>query len=535
MTPVCIIVERKRCKVDHQYYDGKGRSVIFTERFLCAHSGKKRIQNQSAPGDRTRPRQEKSKNVDCPAKLEVKRYEEDPENVTLRFYGQHDFHDLRKVNYLPLENWVKILIKDRLEEGVDVPTIVDLVNDKQEKKKEESARLEHSPRLYRDVTYEDVYNQYYKIMVRQTRMAENDFSSFGLWLVELESKSYHTFLFGQSNPDTQVYNFGFGFIAPWQLELLKRARSFCLDATHHVTIYPNTVMYTIVLCHKVTGRGVPVAYLVTNDQSEEPVRKWLMDLKDLGVSPTQITVDCSKAEANAISSTWNRYVAIRLCAWHVVRAWQKNIKEKVVVGDGEDKRPVINAIFADIRDMMYEEDRVEFFNRLEKFRTDWENQDVFMAYFEQHKVHKRIIRRIKAEANQEGRMGPLALARRERQMKAEAYSLEQLDMMIELKEDGHQIQSFTDANIYYLVSSDNTFITSYTCADFSITQHACKHMYAIEIAEPELSVRLPHHSSITNVLDDDVDDSNLTQETTAITNAVTTDTPVLQETHSERI
>ncbi|KAG2210802.1 hypothetical protein INT45_011374 [Circinella minor] len=370
MTPVCIIVERKRRKVDHQYYDGKGRRVIFTERFLCAYSGKKRIQNQSAPGDRTRPRQEKSKKVDCPAKLEVKIYEEDPENVTLRFYGQHDFHDLRKVNYLPLENWVKILIKDRLEEGVDVPTIVDLVNDKQEKKKEESARLEHSPRLYCDVTYEDIYNQYYKIMVCQTRMAENDFSSVGLWLVELESKSYHTFLFGQSNPDTQVYNFGFGFITPWQLELLKRARSFCLDATHHVTIYPNTGMYTIVLCHEVTGRGVPVAYLVTNDQSEEPVRKWLMDLKDLGVSPTQITVDCSKAEANAISRTWNRSVAIRLYAWHVVRAWQKNIKEKVIVGDGEDKRAVINAIFADIRDMMYEEDRVEFFNRLEKFHTD---------------------------------------------------------------------------------------------------------------------------------------------------------------------
>ncbi|KAG2216456.1 hypothetical protein INT45_014175 [Circinella minor] len=446
------VLERKRRKVDHQYYDGKGRRVIFTERFLCAHSGKKRIQNQSAPGDRTRPRQEKSKKVDCPAKLEVKRYEEDPENVTLRFYGQHDFHDLRKVNYLPLENWVKILIKDRVEEGVDVPTIVDLVNDKQEKKKEESARLEHSPKLYRDVTYEDVYNQYYKIIVRQTRMAENDFSS----------------------------NLGFGFIAPWQLELLKKARSFCLDAIHHVTIYPNTVMYTIVLCHEVTGRGVPVAYLVTNDQSEEPVRKWLMNLKDLGISPTQITVDCSKAEANAISRTWNRSVAIRLCAWHVVRAWQKNIKEKVVVGDGEDKRAVINAIFADIRDMMYEEDRVEFFNCLEKFRTDWENQDVFMAYFEQH-----------------------------------------LNVVV--------------SNIQYTGCSDNTFITSCICADFAITQRAYKHMYAIEIAEPELSVRLPHHSSITNVLDDNVDDSNLMQETTAITNAVTTDTPVLQETHSERI
>ncbi|KAI7846622.1 hypothetical protein BDC45DRAFT_583445 [Circinella umbellata] len=142
------------------------------------------------------------------------------------------------------------------------------------------------------------------------------------------------------------------------------------------------------------------------------------------------------------------------------------------------------------------------------------------------KVHKRIVRRIKAETNRIGRMGPLALARRERQMKAEAYTLEQLDMMIELKEDGHQIQSFTDINIYYMVTSDDTFITSCTCADFAITQYACKYMYAIELSEPELSVRLPHHSSIANVLEDDVN-SNLTEETAVIINANTSFTPVV--------
>ncbi|KAG2199772.1 hypothetical protein INT45_003619, partial [Circinella minor] len=79
-------LERKRRKVDHQYYDGEGRKVIFNETFLCAHGGKKRIHSQRVPGDKTRPRQEKSKKVDCPAKLEAKRYEEDPDNVTLRFY-----------------------------------------------------------------------------------------------------------------------------------------------------------------------------------------------------------------------------------------------------------------------------------------------------------------------------------------------------------------------------------------------------------------------------------------------------------------
>lgn len=84
------------------------------------------------------------------------------------------------------------------------------------------------------------------------------------------------------------------------------------------------------------------------------------------------------------------------------------------------------------------------------------------------------------------------------------------------------------------MTSDDTFITSCTCADFDITQRACKHMYAIEISEPELSVRLPHHSSIANVLEDDVN-SNLTEETAVIINNNTSVTPVVQQTHSERI
>ena len=135
-------------------------------------------------------------------------------------------------------------------------------------------------------------------------------------------------------------------------------------------------MYTIILCHEVTGRGVPVLYLVINDQSKEPVREWLIHIKELGVSPRRITIDYSKAKANAINRTWNGSMAIHLCAW------QKNIKEKIVVGNSENKSKVINAIFTDIPDMIYKEDRNEFFVHLERFHIDWVDQDAFMQYFE---------------------------------------------------------------------------------------------------------------------------------------------------------
>ena len=173
-------------------------------------------------------------------------------------------------------------------------------------------------------------------------------------------------------------------------QLLKRARSFCLNAMHHVTIYPNTVIYIIILCHEVTSQGVPIAYLVRNYQSKEPVREWLIDMKELGVSPHQITVNYSKAKANAINRTWNRSVAIHLCAQHIVHAQQKNITEKIVVGDGKDKREVINAIFIDIHNMIYKEDRNEFFVYLERFHIDQVDQDTFMQYFEQQWIRNNL-------------------------------------------------------------------------------------------------------------------------------------------------
>ena len=126
--------------------------------------------------------------------------------------------------------------------------------------------------------------------------------------------------------------------------------------------------------------------------------------------------------------------------------------------------------------------------------------------------------------------------------------------MIELREEGHQIQSFTDANVYYIVkqllftytlfiqliqlqflifviqvTSDDTFIISYTYADFTITQQVCKHIFAIKIIEPELSIPLLHHTSIMHVLEDDAGNSNIMQTITTTTTTTTTETTVFQQ------
>ena len=53
-------------------------------------------------------------------------------------------------------------------------------------------------------------------------------------------------------------------------------------------------------------------------------------------------------------------------------------------------------------------------------------------------------------------------------------------------------------------------------------------MFAIEIVELELSIRLPHYASITEILEDDANNSSLTQAITANTENGTSDITVVR-------
>ena len=110
-----------------------------------------------------------------------------------------------------------------------------------------------------------------------------------------------------NHDDYMVWKFGdaastfaYGFMSPWQRSLLVSARAFCLDATHDITAYINTIMYTIVVHHEDTDRGVPVAYLITNSQSAALLTDWISGLKDVGVNFLKITINCSHTEASVI-------------------------------------------------------------------------------------------------------------------------------------------------------------------------------------------------------------------------------------------
>lgn len=107
-------------------------------------------------------------------------------------------------------------------------------------------------------------------------------------------------------------------------------------------------MYSIVIRHPTLDRGVPIAYLATNDQSAEPLKQWFCVLKGLGVNPKKIMIDCDLSEANAIVAIWGESTSIQYCSWHVARAWIGQICKKLVVAEDENKEQVARSLYLKI-------------------------------------------------------------------------------------------------------------------------------------------------------------------------------------------
>lgn len=83
-------------------------------------------------------------------------------------------------------------------------------------------------RIFRDdiITYEDVYNVYYQMMVKEIRKDNDPDISAQLWMEQLATEGYF------SCWQRGIY---YGFSSPWQLQKLKdNGKVFCFDGTHQV-------------------------------------------------------------------------------------------------------------------------------------------------------------------------------------------------------------------------------------------------------------------------------------------------------------
>ena len=154
-------------------------------------------------------------------------------------------------------------------------------------------------------------------------------------------------------------------------------------------------MYTIVTKDSYTGTGYPNAYMFTNNHSAGPIKEWLSFLCDqYGLLVEHITIDCCIAEVNAINAVFSM-ASIHYCAFHVIRSWNYNLKEKVhnpLYEEDQLQQHHSNMLSA-LKDIMRDTDIDLTYRAIEQFKTDFYGDERFLDYFQEFWEPDHIIQR----------------------------------------------------------------------------------------------------------------------------------------------
>ncbi|KAG2215505.1 hypothetical protein INT46_006765 [Mucor plumbeus] len=467
--------------------------VIFGETRQCHRSGAYESKRSVRIG------QKDSKRCGCVAQLSIARYHENvaghlgSDVVEFKLLKDHTNHvpgDSKELGMLPINRTALDTIKYHLTLGnkcrsIRIATLKTLDTLKEENKGS------------RRPSYDDVYNLMKKMKDYLYRFRENDIESFLFWLNnKLALQGYKIFA---GNPllysqDTTL--FAYGFQSQIQSRKMEQHQSFCLDATHGISSRSMEVLYTLLVKDLLTGKGYPVAYMVTNDQSVGPVNQWLVYLRDnCNFAPTAITIDCSLAEVNAIKAAFRNQVVIHYCAFHVWRAWKDNLGAKLSLPTSisnteatEYKQDLLN----DLHLILVETRKNALFRKIEGFKLKIENHTELLDYFTRYWFNNEEVVKRKPQGSftnaDDNNNGPW------------------------------KIQSF-DPNkprTTYQVRVINNVICTCLCPDFKKTQIACKHMCLLKRytsmplkIEVDISNGLQLEQYTSRVSEDENDDINI--------------------------
>ena len=381
--------------------------VLWSQRYYCHRQARRGTKGRSSDGEpadndededddydndgvQRRPVQKKSKHLDCKAHLIVKCFKDTPDAVDIAYIGEHTGHipGIEDVQFLHKSDELNEQILQELRKGYNVRDVRRYL----QRVYRDSPR--HSRNAY--ISTVDVYNIYCKYRQEKCTRNADDFESVDLFLGELEASGYHIWIDtdGEDTDDETPSNrllslngFTFSFIAPWQKQLFPYAQYISLDATHDVCFYNQGVLYTMVIRDPVAGRGVPIAYLLTDDQSSTALSGWFRSLASIGLNPQCITIDRSLPEDNAIVEVWPS-CTIQHCIWHVMRAWMTNVQSKITSSVGRTAAQARAHIRLRLRELMYEENQEQFHLLLDGFLAEIaETQTVFSSYFRQYYVN----------------------------------------------------------------------------------------------------------------------------------------------------
>ncbi|KAI9247952.1 hypothetical protein BDA99DRAFT_564922 [Phascolomyces articulosus] len=136
--------------------------------------------------------------------------------------------------------------------------------------------------------------------------------------------------------------------------------------------------------------------MFTNDHSAGPIQQWLIFLCDnCSFVIQQMTIDCSILEVNAIQSVYLNAM-IYYCAFHVLQAWNCNLKSKVRLDASyiaEEQQQLHNNMMQTLKVIMCENSINLMYAAIEEFKDIFYDQYEFLDYFQEYWEPEHIIRR----------------------------------------------------------------------------------------------------------------------------------------------
>jgi len=248
--------------------------------------------------------------VGCLAGLSVKKLK-GKDSITVVWHWKHKGHDpldISSIQESRLLASVKEWIKDRVAEGRDWISIHDLLRVDPDTLDQLGTNSTKIPAALA-VSRMDIYNVLRRSLIKNSQLRSGCIASLEAWAKQIILEG------GWANVATEVFDYKtngnsgwyMSFATRWQRDALARygQRIVCMDSTHNtctgIKVSESVYLYTVLARNQVTGRGVPLAFMLTNAENQIPITNFLKELQREGsFNPEFIMIDCSETEAAAV-------------------------------------------------------------------------------------------------------------------------------------------------------------------------------------------------------------------------------------------
>ena len=296
------------------------------------------------------------------------------QKVTVEYCSTHNSHDLQCC-HLPIPQSVNHLIVAKLQDSVPVDDILDYIRDKYQHKERSREHL---------IKKRDIINIKRKLNVNCVHKHPNDLLSVCTWVEELKTLSYNPILAFKpqgDSPSTRTLapdTFLLALQTQYQCNAFCKYgnKIVCMDSTHGTNIYDFLLISVLVVDDH--GEGVPIAWAISNHETEEVLLEFLYAIKErVGeLHPKVFMSDDAVQYYTAWSKVFGECTK-HLCMWHVDRSWRKALNEFV-----DNKQSRIE-IYHQMRVLLLEQSKTEFFLLLQKFMSQLHQN--FFRYYEYFK------------------------------------------------------------------------------------------------------------------------------------------------------